>query len=95
MKISNNVICKVTIFSSDDKTLLFKKGDVCEVKDDDVVYCSVYYSRASGGWTTFIKHNPPGLSLSHSDSYNFLFFRDYFYTEKEVRKLKLEKINET
>ena len=77
MKIGDKVFCYRSI-------PLFNKGDFYKI--GMVTPRGVYIEPA-------IYLDGHYFKLKNSSELGFVFFDDYFYTKREIRKLKLEKIN--
>jgi hypothetical protein len=83
MKVGNKVLCKKGFFIYYD-CCEFKSGEYYSIVNISDTYIIV--KNRFGGLDTFI------FEQSNYLSQNIKFFYDYFYTEKEIRKMKLNKL---
>lgn len=67
------------------KDIVFKKGNIYEVHDTSIDDVVILKSDNGIDEIFFIKDE-------NKDS--FIYYKDWFYTEQELRKLKLDKLNE-
>jgi hypothetical protein len=75
--------------------LVFKEGEYyncVEIDNQYLIYVYGLYKYGSKSFHFLKKFVYSAPFLSHPAVYNLWYFEDYFYTQKDVRKFKLNKI---
>ena len=88
LKIGDKIKCKKDFTSRITSNIIFSKGDYYLINDIENKYDRISISQLNGDYRISFKREEP---IEESHIAHFLIF-DYFYTDKELRKLKIEKL---